>query len=127
MIMRLAALGILVVSLLASPLRAAADDPTPTPWPTLSYTPVPTASMTYTESEDIWNLIPADEHSEGITLTIDLGFWTYSNFETIVRIGNTVKSIGNKFHAWDILFAFAITGLIIGPLVQYIRARGERG
>jgi hypothetical protein len=83
--------------------------------------------MTYTQSDDeVYNLIPI-EHSEGLTLSLDLGFWTWDNFVMFFRIGNTVKSLGNQYHIYDILAAFVLTGLVIGPLVGYIRSRGGGG
>jgi len=128
MIMRRVFAGLVTFFLLASLWHAGdahAQDPTPTYFPELEYVGVPTHTMTYTESGDeVYNLIPIS-HSEGLTLSLDIGFWTYDNFVTLFRTANTVKSLGNQYHILDILFAFAILALALGPLVQMIRARSR--
>jgi len=124
--------GICTLLFLASFWRAEgmahAQDPTPTPFPTLEYTGVPTHTMTYTQADgdEVYNLIPV-EPPGGVTLTLDVGFWTWDSFVLLFRTGNTVRSLGNQYHVFDILFAFALGGLVIGPIVQIIRSRGGGG
>jgi len=98
----------------------------PTPFPTIDAGELPTQTLTVTPPEDaIWDLIPV-EHSSGITLNLDVGLWDYDLFEGIVRVGNTVKSVANPYHAFDILFGFAVLAIAIGPIVAFIRKRGDR-
>lgn len=101
------------------------DLPTPTPFPTWVPRVYYTNTLDYETSLEIYQLIPiTDTHEVG---TLDFGLWDYDNYVLIVRTANTIKHLGNKYHFFDIMFSVAIIGLVIGPLVHYIKARGDRG
>lgn len=116
---------LLVLLLFAPPLTANAQEPTPTPFPTIVPRVYYTNTLDWVVDTDEFRLIPiTDTHGAG---TLDFGFWNFESFQTLVRISNTVKHLGNTYHFWDILFVFAIGGLIIGPLVRIIKSRGNAG
>ena len=120
-------LAMVVLFVVASPVHA--QDPTPTPMPRyedFGFGELPTETLNYsnTINTEIMELYPI---TSTVGITLDLGLWEYPNFVTVIRIANTVKSLGNKYHIWDMLAGIAIVGLAIGPLVAMIRARGQGG
>ena len=116
-------LGMLVVALGAviAPLLLAgvahADDPTPTPLPTLGYTDLPTETMEITPAPT-----PA-----GLAITtgleFDAGWWEYNTYTQTMTMTQTWLDTATANNWFAMIIGFAMAAGIFGVLVRFITAR----
>ena len=97
-----------------------ADDPTPTPLPTLGYQELPTDTLAITPAPTPVIIEPATS-----TLSLDTGLWEYDNFQNVMSYGVSLFALANQYNWVFTLIGFVLAAGMMGTLYQFIKSRSQ--
>lgn len=120
--------GLLLFFALATPWRAAhAQDPTPTPLPTLDpmddyYFPADPFTFTLEfEWDDFWVSMIHFTPTHELSLTLDVGLWDLGNIIEMLSVGRQFFAMGYVGFLLDILILVVVCLFTVPPVMAFIK------